>query len=490
MVVDGPKIPANLRCCAVGRIALARPAETQDPLHDVDLQRFLRSGGHRPYASAHASSPFSSLSSSLALAASPAAADRARPGVTIRRAPSRATPPFYLEATVRPEGDLRDDALAAAGKVLRTHDPQAQDRRAGGEGVRRVRRPEGRLRARRRAVARREGRALGRRRRGNAEERLPRRARRDGRPTRTRRRRRSTAPSRAATRRFSERELRGRRLPGSTTTATRSAVVEGFAVFGTRGGVQAIDRRGRRATALEADKRYKEAIDELEDDRLAHLLRRHQGARRPGDQGQDPEAAAAARAVPSGCSTSTSSARRRRVLGRRRPAGARRRDRGGSGGRLLQELRRCWRARFDTAARRAARRLVGGARDRPKLGETVKAHLPASWPARSAARRSSSSCARSSGSTSQQDVFSWIGDVAFFVRGTSMDTVDGGVVIEVHRRGEGEGVVRQARRRCAQARGGARREAGRRSRAPTPRSRSRHAGAPKPVVAALATSAS
>jgi hypothetical protein len=33
---------------------------------------------------------------------------------------------FYAEGTVRPEGDLRDDALAAAGKVLRTGDPQAE----------------------------------------------------------------------------------------------------------------------------------------------------------------------------------------------------------------------------------------------------------------------------------------------------------------------------------------------------------------------------
>jgi hypothetical protein len=33
---------------------------------------------------------------------------------------------FYVDATVRPEGDLRDDALAAAGKVLRTDDPQAK----------------------------------------------------------------------------------------------------------------------------------------------------------------------------------------------------------------------------------------------------------------------------------------------------------------------------------------------------------------------------
>ena len=30
----------------------------------------------------------------------------------------------------------------------------------------------------------------------------------------------------------------------------------------------------------------------------------------------------------------------------------------------------------------------------------------------------------------EQDVFSWVGDVAFFVRGTSMDTIEGGAVIE------------------------------------------------------------
>jgi len=33
---------------------------------------------------------------------------------------------MYVEATVRPDGSLRDDALAAAGKVLATNDPQAK----------------------------------------------------------------------------------------------------------------------------------------------------------------------------------------------------------------------------------------------------------------------------------------------------------------------------------------------------------------------------
>ena len=34
--------------------------------------------------------------------------------------------PFYLEAAVQPEGDRREDALAAAGKIMRTDDPAAK----------------------------------------------------------------------------------------------------------------------------------------------------------------------------------------------------------------------------------------------------------------------------------------------------------------------------------------------------------------------------
>jgi hypothetical protein len=45
--------------------------------------------------------------------------------------PASAVPagaPFYFEVVIRPEGDLREDALAAAGKVLRTDDPSAKIR--------------------------------------------------------------------------------------------------------------------------------------------------------------------------------------------------------------------------------------------------------------------------------------------------------------------------------------------------------------------------
>ena len=68
----------------------------------------------------------------------------------------------YIEAVVRPEGDLRDDALAAAGKVLRTDDPVGQDLASSStrRWPRRTRHREARLRQGHRAVARRARRRL------------------------------------------------------------------------------------------------------------------------------------------------------------------------------------------------------------------------------------------------------------------------------------------------------------------------------------------
>ena len=43
--------------------------------------------------------------------------------------PASAVPanaPLYMEASVRPEGDTRDHALDALGKILQTDDPQAK----------------------------------------------------------------------------------------------------------------------------------------------------------------------------------------------------------------------------------------------------------------------------------------------------------------------------------------------------------------------------
>jgi hypothetical protein len=42
---------------------------------------------------------------------------------------------IYAEAAVQPEGELRDDALAAAGKILRTGDPAAKLRELVDKGL-------------------------------------------------------------------------------------------------------------------------------------------------------------------------------------------------------------------------------------------------------------------------------------------------------------------------------------------------------------------
>ena len=49
---------------------------------------------------------------------------RRRPGDPASLVPAGAS--FYLQAAVQPEGDQREDALAAAGKIMRTDDPAAK----------------------------------------------------------------------------------------------------------------------------------------------------------------------------------------------------------------------------------------------------------------------------------------------------------------------------------------------------------------------------
>jgi hypothetical protein len=95
-------------------------------LHRSDLQRVLRFDRFRPYASPMPRAVLLALISLLALIAagcggSPASGGDGDPASAV---PANAA--FYADATVRPEGDLRDDALAAAGKVLRSDDPQAK----------------------------------------------------------------------------------------------------------------------------------------------------------------------------------------------------------------------------------------------------------------------------------------------------------------------------------------------------------------------------
>ncbi len=170
---------------------------------------------------------------------------------------------FYVDATVRPEGDLREDALAAAGKVLRTSDPQAKIDELVEPGVRRDRGPEVRLREGRRALARREGRHLGQLldRRG----RLPRRRRGGDHQDEDEAQSAIDRAVKASDKTFSKREYKGVEYQASPDSAV--GIVEGFAVAGTEPEFkQTVD--AAKGDGLDSTDRFKKAMDGLEDDRL------------------------------------------------------------------------------------------------------------------------------------------------------------------------------------------------------------------------------
>ena len=84
----------------------------------------MHSAGGRPYPSAMPRVVLLALISLSLIAAGCGAGTSAGGDDPASAVPAKAA--FYVDATVRPEGDLREDALAAAGKVLRTSDPQAK----------------------------------------------------------------------------------------------------------------------------------------------------------------------------------------------------------------------------------------------------------------------------------------------------------------------------------------------------------------------------
>jgi Protein of unknown function (DUF3352) len=98
---------------------------TQDALQCAGLQPVLRCKGVRPYASRMPRRALVALSLLLLWTLAGCGGQAASGGDD----PASAVPAdaaIYLEATLRPEGSQRDDALAAAGKVLATDDPQAK----------------------------------------------------------------------------------------------------------------------------------------------------------------------------------------------------------------------------------------------------------------------------------------------------------------------------------------------------------------------------
>jgi hypothetical protein len=93
-------------------------------MHRSDLQGFLRSAGARPYPSSMPRVVLLALISLSLIAAGCGGGSSSGGDDPASAVPANAA--FYVDAIVRPAGGQRDDALAAAGKVLRTSDPQAK----------------------------------------------------------------------------------------------------------------------------------------------------------------------------------------------------------------------------------------------------------------------------------------------------------------------------------------------------------------------------
>ena len=408
---------------------------------------FLRSAGVRPYPSCDAPAPLSSLSSRLSLIAAGCGGGGSSRAATIPRARSRPTPPSTSTAIVRPEGDQRDDVLAAAGKVLRTADPQAKIDELVDEGA--SRRPRTRSsttrRTSRRGWARRSpcgapsptgdddfrGAVI-----ATVED-----DRGGAGGDRPRRRRRATRPSASA--------VRGRRLPGVV-----------------RDGAAGIVERLRRCSAprpefkrtIDAAKgdgldspttsATSKAIDGLDDDRLGALLRRLQALHRGRRCARTPRRRSSS-SRSSSCSRSTSSTRSPARSGRRRPA---RRSTPRSSTRRTPAASRALGSIYGAPSTPLIGELPGdswlGARRRRTSAQTLKRALPRSWPGAlgGAADRGPAAPgarARPRAATSSR----WIGDIAR-LRPRHRHGVDleGGLVIEVTDAATGRDGVRQARR--------------------------------------------
>jgi hypothetical protein len=329
---------------------------------------------------------------------------------------------FYAEASVRPEGDLRDDALAAAGKVLRTQDPQAEIDElvakafAGSEDPKLDYEKD---------VAPWLGEKVAIWGAANAS------SEEDFRgsviATVTDEDEAQAAIDRAiegSDETFSERSYKDVDYRASTDGA--AGLVEGFAVFGTEPEVKkTID--AVKGDGLDAHDRFQKAMDGLEDDRLGSF---YVDVRSLLDTAlrQDPEAAA-----------QLEQAKRLIAFDKIGPvAGAFMAD----GDRLAMDAT----AEVPEGAFPAGLGALAGGGSTPLLGELpgdswIAFGMPEFGPALQGIYQQvagalggaaiENQLRQELGLDLQQDVFSWIGDVALFARGTTEDTIEGGLVIEV-----------------------------------------------------------
>jgi hypothetical protein len=330
---------------------------------------------------------------------------------------------MYFEATLRPEGSQREDALAAAGKVLQTSDPEGRIRELVDEAFASSDDPK-------LDYARDVEPWLGEKvgfwlsATGDAEQEatgvalLAATDEDKARETMDR-------VIAASDERFSEGEHEGVAIKVDQD-GVGVAVGEGYVMVGTEAEIKrSIDAVN--GDSLEGTDRYEDAVGELEDERLGHFF---VDAKALVDQAAkaDPEAAEQIQQF-------------RRIfpideLGPITGAFSADGDRlaldvvtGAAGGDLFK--------RFGLLTGTGSTPLVGELPDgswlaagSPKVGETVKALYDQLAGALGGAAIEQQ-LRQELGLDLQQDVFSWIGDVAFFVRGETADAADGGVVISV-----------------------------------------------------------
>ena len=340
--------------------------------------------------------------------------------------PASAVPrnaPMYFEATVRPEGSLRDDALAAAGKVLRTDDPEGKINELMTKAFAETNDPHiDYVRDIKPWLGEKVGAWFAAPTNPNAEE-----GEGVAIASSTDEEKASEAVDRAISssgQKFTEKEFEGVSYKAGPEGAV--AVTEDFVLFGTEPALK------RTLTAIDGDSlaetdRYKDALDEIEDDRLGHFFFDTK-AFVDAALKADPEAAAQFQQFRSlfpvdklGPVTGSFSANgdRLAVDAVTNAEGA--------------EVFKRYGALTGTGSTPLLGELPGdawAALGSPKLGETARAlyqQVAGAFGGAAIAEQLRSQL----GLDLEQDVFSWIGDVALFARGSTVDTVDGGLVIQV-----------------------------------------------------------
>ena len=326
---------------------------------------------------------------------------------------------MYFEATLRPEGSQRDDALAAAGKVLATPDPQAKIESLIQQALSRS---DGLKLDYARDVKPWLGSKAGFWLAATSAEEQPRGA---AVLTSTDKDTAQAALDRAVKgsgQTFTKHSYRGVGYEVNSDGAA-AAVTDDFVVLGDEAELKRVLETLDGGDPLSGDDRYKAAIARLDSNRLGTMYLDFKGAFDALSR-RDPQAAQQLQRVfpvdRIGPLSAALTADGDRIAV----------DASSPGGRAYAE-------RLGALAGTGSTPLLGElpadswlAAGAPKLGQTAKAIYQSVAGALGGAVIQGQLESKL-GLDLEQDVFSWIGDAAFFARGVSKDAVDGGVVIQV-----------------------------------------------------------